>query len=85
MVTPNLNESLMVGQTGYTLTCDVSGADNLNPIITYLWTRDDGNTQILVGTSSKLILSHSLLLDCLMLETTLAVSLLAQPCLTMIS
>ena len=53
MVTPNLNEPLMVGQKGYTLTCDVSGADNLNPIITYLWTRDDGNTQILVGTSSN--------------------------------
>ena len=41
MVTANLKESLMVGQTGNTLTCNVSGADNLNPTITYQWTRND--------------------------------------------
>ena len=40
MVTVNLNTPLMVGQTGYTLTCDVSGADNLSPTITYQWARD---------------------------------------------
>ena len=43
----------MVGQTGNTLTCDVSGADNLNPTITYQWTRNDGSTQTPVGTSSN--------------------------------
>ena len=53
MITPNLNEPLMVGQIGCTLTCDVSGADNLNPTITYQWTRDDGSTQTLVGTNSN--------------------------------
>ena len=42
MVTTNLNESLMVGQIGNTLTCDVSGADNLNPTITYQWSRNNG-------------------------------------------
>ena len=41
MVTASLNSPLMVGQTGNTLTCDVSGADNLNPMITYQWTRND--------------------------------------------
>jgi hypothetical protein len=30
----------MVGQTDNTLTCVVSGAGNLNPTITYQWTRD---------------------------------------------
>ena len=53
MVTANLNAPLMVGQTGYTLTCDVSGADNLTPMITYKWTRNDGSTQIQVGTNSN--------------------------------
>ena len=32
----------MVGQTDNTLTCGVSGADNLDPTTTYLWTRDGG-------------------------------------------
>ena len=41
IVTANLNAPLMVGQTGYTLTCDVSGADSLNPTINYQWTRND--------------------------------------------
>ena len=39
MVTANLNTPLMVG-SDYTLTCDVSGDDNLNPMITYQWIRD---------------------------------------------
>jgi hypothetical protein len=52
----------MVGQTGNTLTCDVSGADNLTPTIAYQWTRDgvtvpDGNSRIL--NLSPLQLSHA--------------------------
>ena len=39
MVTANLNTPLMVGND-YTLICDVAGADNLSPMITYQWTRD---------------------------------------------
>ena len=42
-----------MGQSGNTLTCDVSGADNLNPTITYQWTRNDGSTQTPVGTNSN--------------------------------
>ena len=53
MVTANLNEPLMVGQTDNTLTCDVSGADNLNPTRIYQWTRNDGSTQTPVGTNSN--------------------------------
>ena len=45
MVTANLNTPLMVGQTDNTLTCDVSGADNLNPTIAYQWTRDGETVQ----------------------------------------
>ena len=41
----------MVGQYG-TLTCDVSGADNLNPVITYQWTRSNGTILTPVGTNS---------------------------------
>ena len=52
MVSANLNAPLMVGQTGNSLTCDVTGADNLNPMITYQWTRNDGSTQTPVGTNS---------------------------------
>ena len=40
MVTANFNTPLMVGQAGSTLTCDVSGAESLNPMITYQWTRN---------------------------------------------
>ena len=54
-VTANLTDLLMVGQTGNTLTCDVSGADNLNPTITYQWTRNDGSTQTRVGTNSNIL------------------------------
>ena len=53
----NLNTPLMVGQTGYTLTCDVSGAGNLDPMIIYQWTRSDGTTQTQVGNSRTLNLS----------------------------
>ena len=56
-VAANLNTPLMVGQTDNTLTCDVSGADNLTPTIAYQWTRDDGNTQTRVGANSNLTLS----------------------------
>ena len=46
MVTANFNASLMVGQTGSILTCDVSGADNLtDSTVTYQWTRSDEITQ----------------------------------------
>ena len=55
MVTASLNAHLMVGQTSNTLTCDVSGADNFNPTITYGWTRN-GET-ISDASSSSLSLS----------------------------
>ena len=55
MVTNNLNTPLMVGHTGNTLTCIVSGADNLKPTITYRWTRN-GET-VSDASSSSLSLS----------------------------
>ena len=50
----------MLRQTGYTLTCAVTGAGILSPTITYQWTRDNGTTQTQVGTNSN-TLSFSLL------------------------
>ena len=35
----------------YQLTCTVSGAENLDPIITYRWTRNSGSGQTQVGTT----------------------------------
>ena len=52
MVSANLSAALMVGQTGYTLTCDVFGADRLNPTITYQWTRNDERVP---GGSSRIL------------------------------
>ena len=51
MVTANLNAPLMVGPTDNTLTCGVSGAENLSPVTDYQWTRNDGST---VGTTNIL-------------------------------
>ena len=52
MVYLSLTIPLMLGRTGTTLTCDVSGADNLQPLINYQWTKDnepvqDGSSRIL--------------------------------------
>jgi hypothetical protein len=55
MVTANhLNTPLMVGQTGYSLTCDVSGADNINSTI--IWTKNR-STQAQVDNSTTLPLT----------------------------
>jgi hypothetical protein len=58
MVTTDRNTSLMVGQD-YTLTCEVSGAERLSPIITYNWTRN--NLAVLDSNSKTLHLSPLLL------------------------
>ena len=55
------NSPLMVGQN-YTLTCEVSGAERLSPIIAYQWTRNnqevsDNNSKTL--NLSPLRLSHA--------------------------
>ena len=42
MVTPSSSSSLTLGQTGFSLACDVSGTDNLNPSLTYEWQRNGG-------------------------------------------
>ena len=50
IVTANFDTPLMVGQTGNTLTCGVSGDEKLNLTITFQWTRYNGSTSIHVGT-----------------------------------
>ena len=60
MVTANLNTPLMVGETGNTLTCDVSGADALNLMI--IWIRKC-STQIDIVDSGTLSLSPLRLSD----------------------
>ena len=37
----------------YQLTCIVSGAENLNPTITYRWTKNSGSGQTQVGANSS--------------------------------
>ena len=37
----------------YQLTCSVSGAENLNPTITYRWTKNSGSGQTQVGINSN--------------------------------
>ena len=49
----------MLGQS-YSLTCDVTGAENLSPSITYQWTKNNG-TQ--VGTDGVLSFSPLRLSD----------------------
>jgi hypothetical protein len=47
----------VLGESGYTLTCCVLGADNLiNPFITYQWTKDNGTeTQIQDGSNPRTV------------------------------
>ena len=44
--TPSLGQS-------YTLTCSVTGANNINPTITYQWTKNNGTQTQVVGTNSN--------------------------------
>ena len=46
--TPTAGES-------YQLTCNVSGAENLNPTTTYRWTRNNGSGQALIETNSNIL------------------------------
>ena len=45
---------MSVAGQGYALICSLSGVENLNPIITYQWIKNNG-TQIQVGTNSNTI------------------------------
>ena len=46
----------MLGERGYTLKCCVLGVENLNPFITYQWTKNNGTeTQIQDGSNPRTI------------------------------
>ena len=46
----------MLGQSDYSLTCGVIGAGNLNPSITFQWTKNNGTqTQIQVGADPRVL------------------------------
>ena len=45
--------ALILGQSGYSLTCGVTGAENLNPSISYQWTKNNGTQTQMIGTNSK--------------------------------
>ena len=46
----------MLGQNGYSLSCGVSGADNLDPSITYEWTKKNGTeTQLQAGSDPNIV------------------------------
>ena len=65
LVIADLSEPLSIGQIGNVLTCEVFGADSLNPTITYQWTKYDGtsHTQFHINSNSlslsPLRLSHA--------------------------
>ena len=45
-----------MGQSGYSLTCGVNGAGNLNASTTYQWTKNNGTqTQIQIGANPKVL------------------------------
>ena len=65
IVNPSFDTPLMAGRTGTTLTCDVSGANNLSPTITYQWTKDSQATvRSETLTLSPLRLSHAGVYTC---------------------
>ena len=78
MITANLNTPLMVGQTGYTLICNVSGADRLNLMMVYQWTRNNGTTSEPFGNDSNTLplsplrLSHAGDYSCSVIATLLS-------------
>ena len=43
----------LLGQNSYSLTCGVTGAENLNPSITYQWTKNNGT--LIVGTDPRVL------------------------------
>ena len=46
----------LLGQSGYSLTCGVNGAGNLNPTITYQWIKNNGTqAQIQIGANPKVL------------------------------
>lgn len=49
-ITTRLSEA-SVAQKGYSLVCSVNGAENLNPSISYQWTKNNG-TQIRMQTGN---------------------------------
>ena len=52
----NTSGSPVLGERGYTLTCCVIGGENLNPFITYQWTKNNGTeTQIQDGSNPRTI------------------------------
>ena len=56
-ITANLSAPLEVGQTGNTLTCEMTGAEKLSPTITYSWTRNNETVSESDGNSKTLNLS----------------------------
>jgi hypothetical protein len=51
-----------IGGHGFSLSCVVSGAENLNPTVTYNWIKNNG-TRILVGSNRSILSFPSLRLS----------------------
>ena len=49
----NASGAIPTAGQNYQLTCSGSGAENLNPTITYRWTKNNGSGQIQVGANSS--------------------------------
>ena len=49
----------LLGQSNYSLNCSVSVSENLNPFVTYQWTKKNSiQSQLVVENSSSLSFSH---------------------------
>ena len=55
------NKNPVMGQSGYSLICEVFGADSLSPIITYVWTKSNGtDSEIQIGDNSTTLTLYPL-------------------------
>jgi hypothetical protein len=54
---------MVLGQSGYSLTCDVTVTKTANPSIAYQWTKNSGTQTIQVGTARVLSFSPLSLSD----------------------
>ena len=74
------NGAPVLGQSGYSLTCGVTGAEHLNASITYQWTKNNGTLpQIQSDKAYPIEFLLYLLLGCLMLDGIHVRLLLAHP------
>ena len=59
-ITTRLSEASALVQKGYSLICSINGAENLNPSISYQWTKNNGSQIQMQTGNDPQVLSFSL-------------------------